>query len=118
MQFRLGVESRGTLEHQCLVMVFPVGAHKQVGECRVRLVGARFGQGHLEDRHQFQLDHIARQIAQLNLSKLDIVFRADPHRAERLQVGPGGFKEYAVGVVGAVVARCRIRCRVSADRVD
>ena len=115
-QSGFGVESGYTLEHQRLVCLLPLGAHKQVGEGRVRFVGAIVGERHFKDRHQFDGDGCGAQIAQFDATELDIVFGADPDGALRLQIDPGRLEADAVSVVGAMVASHRIRRRVPRER--
>jgi hypothetical protein len=54
-------------------------------------------------------------IAQLDLTKLDVVFRADPDGGAGLDVGPGGVEAGAVGMEGALVVRAGsgAGCRVT-----
>ena len=115
-QSGFGVESGYTLEHQRLVCLLPLGAHKQVGEGRVRFVGAIVGERHFKDRHQFDGDGCVAQIAQFHATELDIVFGADPDGALRLQIDPGRLEADAVSMVGAMVASQRIRRRVLRER--
>ena len=111
-----GGQARCALEQQRLLRGEPFGAHEEVGECGVSLVGARVGQGHLEGRDELDVKHAVAQVAQLDLAELDVVFRADPHGGVRLQLGPARVETHAVGVEHASVLRGRVGRRVLSDR--
>ena len=100
VQALLGGQARPTLEVERAVSRIPFRPHEQVGERRVRFVGAALGQRHLEGRHQIEFDHMATEVAQLDLAQLDVVFRAHPHRAMRVQVGPLRIQAHTVDVEG------------------
>ena len=105
----LGGQARRAREDQGLVRRLPAGLHKQVAECRVGLVRARISQCDFEGRDQIDFDVLVAGIAQIDLTKLDVVFRADPDGGADLHVGPGGVEAGAVGMEGAVVVRAGVR---------
>ena len=116
MTGRFGRQARLALEHQRLLRWLPRGAQEQVRESRVRFIGARCGKGDLEGRHQLQIEQPVAQVAQLDFTELDVVFRADPDRAVRVELGPGGVEADPVGVVGALVVRGGVGRRMLRDR--
>ena len=88
VQRLLGRQSRLAFEQQRLGRGQPSRAHEQVGEGRVRFVGAVVGQRDLERRDQFEVERAVAEIAQLDLAELDVVLGADPDRRLRLELGP------------------------------
>ena len=69
----------------------------------MRFIGAGIGQADLEGRDQFKEDVGIAAVVQVDLAKLHVVLRADPHRGVRANVRPCGVKTDAVGVEGAAV---------------
>ena len=112
MQALLGGQARVALEVEGALGRVPFGAHEQLGKRGVGFVGAGVGHRHLERGHQVELDLVIAEIAQLDLAQFEVVFRAHPHRAMRVQVAPLCIEADAVDVEGGVVVRGRVRCRV------
>ena len=115
-QALFGRQTRLAFEHQRLLCRAPAGAHEEVREGRVRFVGAGVGEGDLEHRHQLEIERALAQVAQLDLAELDVVFGADPDRGVGVDLGPGRVETHPVCVVGALVVRGRVGCRVLGQR--
>jgi hypothetical protein len=116
VQSLFGVQARLALEQQGLLRGTPARAQEQVREGRVRLIGTRVGERDLERRQQLQIERAIAGVAQLDLAKFDVVFRADPDGGAGLDLGPGCVETHAVGVVGALVVRGRVGRRVLGER--
>ena len=116
LQRRLGHQARLALEQQRLLRGQPLGAHEQAGKRRVRLIGTRVGQRHVEGRDQLDLQRALAQVVQHHLAELDVVLRADPHRGVGLHAGPQRIEAHPVGVEAALVLRGGVGCRVLGDR--
>ena len=82
----------------------------------MRFVGAGVGECDLEHRHQLEIERALAQVAQLDLAELDVVFGADPDRGVGVDLGPGRVETHPVCVVGALVVRGRVGCRVLGQR--
>ena len=108
MHAAFGGQSRLAFKHKRLLCRHPARPHKQVAERRMRFVRSRVRQGYFEGRDQFDVKCAVTQVAQFDLAKLNVVFRADPYHRMGLQLVPGCIKANPVSVVGAAVMRLRV----------
>ena len=115
-QALVGRQARLPREHDRLVVRLPLGAHEQVRERRMRFVGARVGERDLERRQQLEVERALAAVVQDDAAELDVVFRADPDRRRRFELGPGRAEGDPVGVEAAVVVRRRIGRRMLRQR--
>ena len=81
---------------------------EEIGEGRMRLVGARLRQRRLQARDQAQRQRSIAQVLQLDLAQLEIVLRADAHLDAAEQVRALRLEHHPVAVERGAVARRRI----------
>ena len=115
LQSAFALQSRFALEQQRLMMLQPLGAHKEIGERGMSLVGLRIGERHFKGGYQFDIKGAIPKISELDLAELDIVLRTDPHRRVRLNLRPYGVEAGALGMIDCRVMRIRITRRMLGD---
>ena len=116
LQRLLGGQARCAHKTQRLLIGQPIGFHKQTRKRRMRFVCRMACQCHVKRRYQLKLHANVADVVHTHLAKLDVVFRADPHRGVGVQVVPLGIKHHPVGVKVAQVTRSAVGGRVAGER--